>query len=355
MIPEKSAEKLLSGITHSRRRPQLNCTIGVLHIAGGRERAKIHPASDVGMSNEAGVVSDRRCARLLRSLHRCGAVRDVLHQLVGQGRDVLPHLIDPACFDLSAAKARLNAANVDRSIGELRGWQRSGEPDGARSTLAHEKIEPVQPEIERNHAARVHDDGAGRDLRFRRDGWRSVSFFEVCEVRRADESSALQRGRSLPATSDQRCSCSQLGGGTRQSKRLELPGANVVVKVERAHASPFSFVGSDSISRLRSAAFSSVVTSVRPSCTTTTRLSTPYMTTRPELVCTTLSAQSTMWTLPLVTLPNSSLSRTRPKAAQVPMSSQPNLPGSTVTFVLRSRTLESTETGLSMALKKTEA
>ena len=62
-----------------------------------------------------------------------------------------------------------------------------------------------------------------------------------------------------------------------------------------------------------------------------------------------------MWTLPLVTLPNSSLSPTRPSAAQVPTSSHPNLPARTVTFLLRSRTLESIEIGFVTLPKNSEA
>src|SRR3954462_15040146 len=171
----------------------------------------------------------------------------------------------------------------------------------------------------------------------------------------ADESRAQERRRALPAAADQRCSSAHLTGGSRQREWLQLPPPDVGLEIERAHASPFSVDGSDSISRFRSAAFSVVVTSVRPSCTTTTRLSTPYMTTRPLSTRTTFSEQSSKWTLPLVTLPNSSLAPTRPSAAHVPTSSHPNLPGRTVTFLLRSSTLVSTDTGFSMLLKNAVA
>src|SRR6185436_16171888 len=96
----------------------------------------------------------------------------------------------------------------------------------------------------------------------------------------ADKARALELGRPLPAAAHERCSGAQLRRGARQRERFELPRAGVVIEVERAHAPPLSFDGSDSINRLRSAALSVAVTSVRPSCTTTTRLSTPYITTR---------------------------------------------------------------------------
>src|SRR6185437_237101 len=122
----------------------------------------------------------------------------------------IPDFVHPAALDLASAEARLDAANVDRPVRELRGRHRSGESHRARLAFAHQQVEPVQLETNWNNAAGVDDDRAGRNLRLRAQRRRSISFLEVREMRRAYEAGALERRRSLPTTADQRSPRPQL-------------------------------------------------------------------------------------------------------------------------------------------------
>src|SRR5689334_2052050 len=209
-------------------------------------------------------------------------------------------------------------------------------------------------DIERNHTPTVDQHRSRGNFRFGRSSRWRVTFLEVNEVIAAYEPGAPQSRCLFPTVSDQRRSRAQLADRPRQRERLELTGARVIVEKEYAHR-VLSEPGRDSTNRFRSVALSHVVTSVSPSCTTTTNFSTPYITTRPPSTCTTLSVQSSMCTSPVVTLPNSSLSRTLPSALQVPMSSQPKSPRTTATFLLRSSTALSTEIGLGTAAKNSDA
>src|SRR5438128_13653 len=53
--PEQGAEKLLTGVSHTSRRPQLNRAVGILEIARRRQGTDVDPAANVRMTNEPGV------------------------------------------------------------------------------------------------------------------------------------------------------------------------------------------------------------------------------------------------------------------------------------------------------------
>src|SRR6185503_18581311 len=99
-----------------------------------------------------------------RRFKRLRPTRNVLGKLLGKSGDEVPDLIDPASPDFASAEAGLNRPEVDRSVGELRDGQRSGEPHRTRRAFAHQEVEWPDGEVERNHTACVDDDGSGRDL-----------------------------------------------------------------------------------------------------------------------------------------------------------------------------------------------
>src|SRR2546423_9364587 len=227
------------------------------------------------------VANHSRISQLGR-VERLGAARNVFRQLLGKRGDEIPDLVDPPSADPPATKAGLNCPDVNRAIRELRHRQSPGETYGTGAALTHQKVEPIELEVQRDHAARVHDDGAGGNLRFGSDSGRRFAFLEVREMLRADESRALQRCRALPPLADERRTSAQLRTGARQGERLELPRPRVVVEVEGAHDFPRLAAERDSTNLFKSEALSVVVTRVSPSCVTTTKSFTPYMTTSPD-------------------------------------------------------------------------
>src|SRR5436305_7261298 len=89
----------------------------------------------------------------------------------------------------------------------------------------------------------------------------------------------LQRG--LPSLSLQSGTRDHIGEWTCQSEGLELTRPRIVVEKDRAHPRSRSPRGSASMSVFKSLDLSTVVTSTKPSFTTTTRFDTPYRTTSP--------------------------------------------------------------------------
>src|ERR1019366_4021214 len=126
---------------------------------------------------------------------------------------------------------------------------------------------------EGDREARVGHDRSGRERPVHRR--RRVELFERREMRRARESGGARAGGALPSPADQFRTGPELAGRPRERKRLELARAGVVVQHEgRGHKLRTS-AGSESTSVFRSAARSTVVTSVTPFVVTTTRSFTP--------------------------------------------------------------------------------
>ena len=135
---------------------------------------------------------------------------------------------------------------------------------------------------QQRRAPRVHDDRPCGDHSMHRT--RCVELRELVEVRRVDESEAGHAKRHLPPLADERAARAQLAGGTREREGLEA-ARDLVAHEHESRLAPragphgalnsLSGAGSDSTSAFRSSERSTVVTSVTPSRTTTTRFSTP--------------------------------------------------------------------------------
>src|SRR5437660_3954768 len=55
MIAEERADKLLASAPDPGGSPELNWTISILEVAGGRQSAEVDPPSEIGVTDEAGV------------------------------------------------------------------------------------------------------------------------------------------------------------------------------------------------------------------------------------------------------------------------------------------------------------
>src|SRR5690606_13958135 len=164
-----------------------------------------------------------------------------------------------------------------------------------------------------------------------------IELGEACQMRSSHDACCCVACCALPPLAQQPCSRTQLRYRPSERERFKTPSNGVVPEIERAHFGSRRSSGRESSSVLRDAACSLVVTSVMPSRSTTTRSFTPNSTMALLSECTTLFVDSSACTRPCTALPSPSRCLTRPREDQVPTSSHPNEPSTTITLSLRSR------------------
>src|SRR5207248_6302320 len=146
---------------------------------------------------------------------------------------------------------------------------------------------------DRRNESGICDERSSRNDLIPAEASRAAGLIEMGEMCGPNETCGFFPRDPFPSLADYFCIRHQLRDRARQSERLECLRGRVFVEVKRAHFSSRSSFGSESSNALRSADFSVVVTSVRPSRVTTTRSFTPYRTTVPSSAWTTFPMDST--------------------------------------------------------------
>ena len=197
-----------------------------------------------------------------------------------QVADEVPDLVEPAsCRPRRASPGPANdsrRAAIAQDVVRASASSRQREPPPACPSQLHASASRGS-RVEAHGATRVHQDAAGRDG--------SVTGTTRRPVRRNRRGAARRQTRASvrPSAISQRCLTSSAPARSSQHGRVSANGwkslATASSTKTRSHSRSLTRAGSAASSCLRSAACSVVVTSVRPSCVTTTRSETPYSTT----------------------------------------------------------------------------
>src|SRR5437870_4812848 len=307
MVADQAAEQLQTGLETRPRELETHATVRVLQVRRDRAGAEVRPAADHAMADEAVV-------RLVRVPQE-----DAARQLAARVR---------------SRADRRRAHRSAQHVGVRADPQGPLEPGPGAHLGAAFEYDRTVPYIEDD--ARFHGGVAQRN----RGG-----IGEPGEVRESEDRSRLRADERLPPLADQVRAGPQLAQRACSDERRPRGGGVRIEQVEGVGHSRCT-------SSFKRSARPVGITSVWPLARTTT------ISSRPTTATCSLSDQiterrtsSATVAFPTTTLPCASGLRMRNRASQEPMSSQPNVPATTASRLLRSNTATSPATGRTAAKK----
>src|SRR2546425_526875 len=321
MVADQAPEQLQTGLETRPRDLETHATVRVLQVRRDRAGAEVRPAADHAMADEAVVrlvrVPQEDAARQLAARVGSRADRRRAHrsaQHVGVRADPQGPLEPGPGADLGAA------FEYDRTVPYIEHDARfhGGVAQGNRGGVA-------------GHGAPRGGGGTGTG--------------EPGEVGESEDRSRLRADERLPPLADQVRAGPQLAQRACSDERRPRGGGVRIEQVEGVGHSRCT-------SSFKRSARPVGITSVWPLARTTT------ISSRPTTATCSLSDQiterrtsSATVAFPTTKLPCASGLRMRNRASQEPMSSQPNVPATTASRLLRSNTATSTATGRTAAKK----